>query len=356
RCVTSLLEKTRYPDFEVLIVDNNSETPETRKWLDGVANMGTNKIRVLRYPHPFNYSAINNMAASEARGEYLVLLNNDTAILREDWLEALMNHGQRPEVGIVGAKLLYPDGKIQHAGVILGLRGPADHPFIGREGGDPGYMQRMQVDQNLSVVTAACLLIRKSIYEQVGGLDEEAFKVSYNDVDLCLKVQQAGYLTVWTPHSVVMHVGSVSQTNVDPAKAEAKRQRFMAEQDAMYEKWLPVIARDPAYNPNLSLIGNGFELEENVDLTWKPLSWRPLPVVLAHMADMTGCGQYRVIQPFNAAKEAGLIDGALSGRLLSIPEVERFNPDSIVLQRQLLEHQLEILARTKKFSRAFKVY
>lgn len=131
RCVTSLLEKTRYPNFEVLIVDNDSETPEAREWLDGVDKMKSDKVRVLRYPHPFNYSAVNNMAAREARGEYLVLLNNDTAILREDWLDALMNHGQRPEVGIVGAKLLYPNGKIQHAGVILGLRGPADHPSSG---------------------------------------------------------------------------------------------------------------------------------------------------------------------------------------------------------------------------------
>lgn len=355
RCVTSLLEKTRYPNFEVLIVDNDSETPEAREWLDGVDKMKSDKVRVLRYPHPFNYSAVNNMAAREARGEYLVLLNNDTAILREDWLDALMNHGQRPEVGIVGAKLLYPSGKIQHAGVILGLRGPADHPFIGREGDDAGYMQRMQVDQNLSAVTAACLLIRKSVYDQVGGLDE-SFKVSYNDVDLCLKVREAGYLIVWTPHSVVMHVGNVSQNLVDPAKAEAKRQRFMAEQDAMYEKWLPLIARDPAYNPNLSLSGNGFEIETDTRLTWKPLSWRPLPVVLAHMADMTGCGQYRVIQPFNAAREAGLIDGTLSGKLLNVPELERFNPDAIILQRQLTDAQLEILSRTKKFSNAFKVF
>lgn len=356
RCITSLLEKTRYPNFEVLIVDNNSETAEARDWLNGVEKMGADKVRVLRYPHPFNYSAINNMAAREARGEYLVLLNNDTAILREDWLEALMNHGQRPEVGIVGAKLLYPTGQIQHAGVILGLRGPADHPFIGAEQTDSGYMQRMQVDQNLTAVTAACLLIRKSIYEDVGGLDEEAFKVSYNDVDLCLKVREAGYLTVWTPHSVVMHVGNVSQNNVDPAKAEAKRKRFMAEQDAMYEKWLPLIARDPAYNANLSLNGKGFEIEVDANLTWRPLSWRPLPVVLAHMADKTGCGQYRVIQPFNAAKEAGLIDGTLSGRLLSIPELERYNPDSIVLQRQVTDAQLEIVGRMNKFSKAFKVF
>src|SRR5690606_10223547 len=187
-----------------------------------------------------------------------------------------------------------------------------------------------------------------SIYDQVGGLDE-AFKVSYNDVDLCLKVRESGYLIVWTPHSVVMHVGNVSQNNIDPAKVEAKRHRFMAEQDAIYEKWLPQIARDPAYNPNLSLSGNGFEIETETSLTWKPLSWRPLPVVLAHMADMTGCGHYRVIEPFNAAKEAGLIDGALLGRLLTVPELERFDPDAIVLQRQVTDAQLEILGRTKKF-------
>ena len=355
RCVTSLLEKTSYSNFELLIVDNNSETREAKEWLSGVAQLDPKKIRVLRYPHPFNYSAINNMAAREARGEYLVLLNNDTAVLHEDWLEALLNHGQRPEVGIVGAKLLYPTGNIQHAGVILGLRGPADHPFMDEKPDAPGYMHRMQVDQNLGVVTAACLLIRKSVYEEVGGLDQEAFKVSYNDVDLCLKVRQVGYFTVWTPHSVLLHEGSVSQNTVDPAKAEEKQKRFMAEQDAMYEKWLPLIARDPAYNPNLSLIGNGFEIEDS-SLTWKPLSWRPLPVVLAHMADKTGCGQYRVIQPFNAAKEAGLIDGALSGRLLTIPEQERFNPDSIVFQRQLLGPQLELMGRSRKFSRAFKVF
>lgn len=355
RCITSLLEKTRYPNFEVIIVDNNSETQEARDWLAGVEQMGSEKVRVLRYPHPFNYSAINNLAAREARGEYLLLLNNDTAILQEDWLDALMNHGQRPEVGIVGAKLLYPNGRVQHAGVILGLRGPADHPFIGSEADHPGYMHRMQVDQNLTAVTAACLLIRKSIYEQVGGLDEEAFKVSYNDVDLCLKVHSAGYLIVWTPHSVVMHVGSVSQRSTDKSKVEDKRKRFGAEQDAMFEKWLPLIARDPAYNPNLTLLGTGYEVEDS-RLTWRPLSWRPLPVVLAHMADTMGCGHYRVIQPFSAAKEAGLIDGAVSDRLLSVPELERFKPDAIVFQRQLTDIQLEIIERSGKFSSAFKVY
>lgn len=356
RCVESLLERTAYANYELLIIDNASETQEAKAWLAGVEQMGADKVRVLRYPHPFNYSAINNMAAREARGEYLVLLNNDTAIISESWLDELLNHALRPEVGIVGAKLLYPDGRIQHAGVVLGLRGPADHPFIGEPMDASGYMQRLQVDQNYSAVTAACLMIRKSIYEEVGGLDEELFKVSYNDVDLCLKVREAGHLIVWTPHSLVMHEGSVSQKRIDPQAAEAKRKRFTGEQDAMYEKWLPALGSDPAYNRNLSLNGRAFELEPDVQLTWRPLTWRPLPVVLAHPADPWGCGSYRVIRPFKALRDAGQIEGMLSHGLLQVVDLERYNPDVIVLQRQIGDERLEAMRRIKAFSRAFKVY
>jgi len=356
RCVESLLEKTRYPHYELLIVDNNSETPEACEWLAGIESLGEAQLRVLRYPHPFNYAAINNMAVAQARGEYLVLLNNDTAIIREDWLDELLNHAQRPEVGIVGAKLLYPDGRIQHAGVLLGLRGPADHPFIGEPMDAPGYMQRLQIDQNYSAVTAACLMIRKSVYDQVAGMDEQAFKVSYNDIDLCLKVGAAGYLNVWTPHAVLLHEGSVSQKKVDPASLEAKRKRFAGEQDAMYAKWLPALASDPAYNRNLSLNGKGFEIEPDPGLTWRPLSWRPLPVVLAHPADPWGCGNYRIIKPFQALRDAALVDGMLSEGLLQVVDLQRYDPDVIVLQRQIGDERLEAMQRIKQFSRAFKVY
>jgi glycosyltransferase domain-containing protein len=356
RCVESLLEKTRYVHYELLIVDNNSETLEAREWLAAIEQMGEAKVRVLRYPYPFNYSAINNMAAREARGEYLVLLNNDTAIISESWLDELLNHAQRPEVGIVGAKLLYPDGRIQHAGVILGLRGPAEHPFIGEAMDAPGFMNRLQVDQNYSAVTAACLMIRKSIYDEVGGLDEENFKVSYNDVDLCLKVGDLGYLTVWTPHAVVMHEGSVSQKQVDPASLEVKRKRFLAEQDAVYAKWLPKLANDPAYNANLALNGPGFTLETNIDLTWRPLAWRPMPVMLAHNADPWGCGHYRIIKPHGAMCDAGLIDGAVADRLLEPAELLRLAPDVVVYQRPTKQESLDNMERSRRFSSAFKVY
>src|SRR5690606_4255863 len=176
----------------------------------------------------------------------------------------------------------------------------------------------LQVDQNYSAVTAACLMVRKSIYEQVGGLDE-SFTVSYNDVDFCLKVREAGYLLVWTPHAVVMHEGSVSQSKVDKNTPEAKRKRFFSQKDAMYARWLPQLARDPAYNPNFSLVQpGGFKLADT-QISWRPLdSWRPLPVVLAHPADTMGCGHYRVMQPFNALREAGMVDGALSVGLMHV--------------------------------------
>ena len=357
RCVESLLEKTSYQNYEVIIVDNNSQALEAKNWLATVESWNDSKIKVLRYPDSFNYSAINNMAAQVARGEYLVLLNNDTAILQADWLDQLLNHALRPEVGVVGAKLLYSDGRIQHAGVVLGLNGPADHPFIGEPMDSPGYMNRLQVDQNYSAVTAACLMIRKSLYQAVGGMDEKLFKVSYNDVDLCLKVRESGYLIVWTPHAVLMHEGGVSQKKLDVHAQEAKRERFIAEQDAMYAKWLPLLARDPAYNANFSLVqSGGFKLADP-QLSWRPLmSWRPLPIILAHNADNTGCGHYRVIQPFSALQETGLIEGALSIGLMHVTDLERYSPDSIVFQRQIGEDRLEAMRRAKAFSRSFKVY
>lgn len=354
--IDSLLAKTSYRNYELLIVDNDSRDPAACAYLDGIERMANPQLRVLRWPHPFNYSAINNFAAAQARGEYLILLNNDTAVLHGDWIEALLNHAQRPEVGIVGAKLHYPDGRIQHAGVVLGLRGPADHPFIGEAMDAPGYMHRLQVDQNYTAVTAACLMIRKSIYEEVGGLDEQDFKVSYNDVDLCLKVHQAGYLTVWTPHARLMHEGSVSQNKVDTTAREAKQERFKGEQHAMYRKWLPLLARDPAYNRNLSLAGNGFDLDQARPLAWQPFEQPLLPRMFCVAADAHGCGHYRIRQPFRAMQREGLAEGMIAPAHLTPVPMERFAPSAIVLQRQITESQIAAMRNYRDFNRAFKVY
>jgi len=354
--IDSLLAKTSYRNYELLIVDNDSRDPAACAYLDGIEKLANPQLRVLRWPHPFNYSAINNFAAAQARGEYLILLNNDTAVLHEDWIEALLNHAQRPEVGIVGAKLHYPDGRIQHAGVVLGLRGPADHPFIGETMDAPGYMHRLQVDQNYTAVTAACLMIRKSVYEEVGGLDEQEFKVSYNDVDLCLKVHQAGYLTVWTPHARLMHEGNVSQKKVDQTARADKQVRFKSEQQAMFRKWLPLLARDPAYNRNLGLAGNGFDLDPIRPQAWQPFERPLLPRLFCVAADANGSGHYRMRQPFHAMRREGLAEGMIATTHLEPIGMERYAPSAIVLQRQLTDSQLETMRGYRDFSRAFKVY
>ncbi|KEF31683.1 O-antigen biosynthesis protein [Marinobacter nitratireducens] len=355
-CIESILEKTTYPNYEVVIVDNNSETPEARAWLDGLAGMGIPNLRVLRYNKPFNFSAINNHAVREARGEYVLLLNNDTGIISPEWLDELMNHAQRPEVGIVGAKLLFPYGKVQHAGVVVGMRGPAEHVCIDAEANDPGYMNRLMIDQNYSAVTAACMLVRKSVYEQVGGLDEEAFAVSYNDIDFCLKVAQAGYLTVWTPYSQVMHVANASQTSVDKTADDKKVKRFQKEQETMFERWLPYMGNDPAFNRNLSLRASGFEVDHRVELNWQPQKLVGLPTILAHPADQWGCGHYRMIQPINSMREQAVAGGMVSFDWLSVPEMVRLDPDVLVYQRQITDQAVEHMQYAKRILKKPTVY
>ncbi|WP_081857822.1 glycosyltransferase [Thiomonas sp. FB-Cd] len=359
RCIESLIEKTKYPAYEILIVDNDSQTPEARNYLAAIeakeAELGE-RLRIIRQPGPFNFSAMNNAAAGAARGEYLLLLNNDTAALHDDWLDEMMGYAVRPDVGIVGAKLLYPDGKIQHAGVILGMRGPAEHPFISRPPEDRGYFGRAQLTQNYSAVTGACLLVRKSVFEQVGGLDEGDFKVSYNDIDLCLKVREAGLRIVWTPYALLMHEGSASQKGqIEGKPDEAKLKRFAAEKDAMYAKWLPKLAFDPAYNRHLSLASTEFLLEDQPPLSWDP-AWRPRPRILVHPADREGCGEYRIIAPMRALNRAGLTQGWETMRLYEPAEMERMQPESLVVQRQMEWPQIEALERHARTSKALRVF
>ena len=355
RCIESLTEKTSYPHYEVLIVDNNSDDPETLAYLQQLIDLGLDQLQIFSYPHPFNFAAMNNLAASEARGEYLVLLNNDTAIIKGDWLEALLNHAQRPEVGAVGAKLLYPDGTIQHAGVILGLRGPAEHPFVGSPMQAAGYNQRLLLDQRYSAVTAACMMVRKSVYFEVGGMDTEAFAVSYNDIDLCLKIGSAGHAIVWTPHALVMHVGSVSQkaeAEAEDAAIDAKRERFNKEKAAMYERWLPRLAHDPAYNPGLSLVGRGFDLEGN------PLFRQPPDrlKLYALCADQYGSGFYRIIAPCEQLVSTGLASGASSRVYLPPPCVAKAAPDVMIFQRQITDGQIASMQQYRKLIPAKMIF
>jgi GT2 family glycosyltransferase len=255
-CIESLLSLTRYPDFEILVVDNQTADSEALAYLDDLRRR--NRVVVLDYDAPFNYSAINNWAAARARGSVLGLVNNDIEVISPDWLSEMVSQAMRPGVGAVGAMLYYPDDRIQHAGVILGLGGIANHAYVGEPAGFPGHGGRARVAQAMSAVTGACLIVRKNVYEQVGGLDER-LQVAFNDIDFCLRLGEAGYRNVWTPFAALYHHESASRGSDESGE---KRERFLREIALMEQRWGRLLERDPAYNPNLSLTGTGFDLAD----------------------------------------------------------------------------------------------
>ena len=254
-CVRSLLSRSLYPSLEVIIVDNGSIEETTHRLFAQLR--AERAIRILPNPGPFNYSALNNAAAREANGSILALLNNDIEIIDDDWLNEMVGLAARPQIGCVGAKLLYPDGRVQHAGVYLGVGGLAMHAYRFSAADISGQLNRLSTVQNVSAVTAACLVVRKSVYEEVGGLDDRNLKVAYNDVDFCLKVRRAGYLNVWTPFVQMIHHESLSRGN-DTTRAKAKR--FADEQSVLRARWGALLFRDPYYSPNLTIEREDFSV------------------------------------------------------------------------------------------------
>lgn len=257
RCITSIIEKSTYDNYEIIVVENNSETREIFAYYEELANNPA--VKIITYKGDFNYSAINNLGVSEASGEYVLLLNNDIQIITVNWMEELLMYAQRPDVGAVGAKLYYPDKTIQHAGVVIGLGAhrTAGHVHYRQKRENLGYMGRLCYAQNMSAVTGACLLVKKALYEEAGGLDE-SFAVSLNDVDFCLKLRRMGYLNVFTPFAEAYHYESASRGSDMTGEAAA---RYNDESARFREKWKAELeAGDPYYNPNFSLDKSDFSL------------------------------------------------------------------------------------------------
>lgn len=254
-CVESVLAMSTYRNFELLVVDNQSAEAKTIEYL--AALPAHPQVRVLRYSRPFNYAAINNFAATVARGEALCLLNNDTQVITPDWLEEMLGHLIQPEVGVVGAKLYFGDGRVQHAGDTVGPGGCAHHLHSFLEHDAPGYCGRAVQAQDLSAVTGACLLTWRELYEDLGGLDAANLPVAFNDVDYCLRVREAGRGVVWTPYAELYHHESVSRGRDDSAEKAAQAAR---EVQFMRKRWKHVLDHDPFYNPNLSYERPDFSL------------------------------------------------------------------------------------------------
>ncbi|WP_377002810.1 glycosyltransferase family 2 protein [Coralloluteibacterium thermophilus] len=247
QCIDSIQKLTDYPAFEILVIDNGSRERETFDYFASLESVSN--VRVLRDDSPFNYSAINNRGAREAKGEVIALLNNDIEAIHPEWLSEMVSHALRPEIGVVGCMLYYPNDTIQHAGTILGVGGVAGHAYVGMPRGYPGDKHRAGLAQNLSAVTAACAVVRREVFEQVGGLDE-GLVVAFNDVDFCLRVREAGYRNLWTPFAELYHHESASRGYENtPEKIE----RFKREERFMQSRWGRKLEMDPYYNVNFSL-------------------------------------------------------------------------------------------------------
>lgn len=255
RCVETLLDLTDYKNFEILILDHNSDEKKLLDYFTKIKKIS--KIRILKMAGEFNYSRINNHGVKEAKGEILLFLNNDIEIINSSWLSEMVSQVLREEIGCVGAKLLYPNDTVQHGGVIIGLGGVAGHSHKHFPMNHPGYKHRLQLVQNFLAVTAACLAVRKKIFDKVGGFNEKDLKVAFNDVDLCLKIAEKGYRNLWTPHAVLIHHESASRgKDTVPDKIE----RFKKEISYMKKRWKQRLKHDPSFNKNFNKDREDFSL------------------------------------------------------------------------------------------------
>lgn len=360
-CVESLFQTTRYTAFELIIVDNRSEEPETQEYYQEIQQRWPQQVRIVSYDAPFNFSAQCNLGVAQASGDYVLLLNNDTEIVLDSWLERMLGLAQQPGVGAVGARLMYPEtGLIQHAGIVLGLPGGmlsvADHVFEGEDMSQAGYMNRILTPQNYSAVTAACLLLAKSHYLEVGGMDEASLTVLYNDVDLCLKLQAVGYRNVYNPYAVLVHhhAKSIGRRTSDPRVALEAAVREHDELKTFMTRWVKTIAHDPGYNRHLSLLQKNMWVEAARTVSWDTELKGKCRVLGLPVSG--GSGEYRVSLPLTALQQKGWLDGDIlqpasnSGlHVLSVAELARLAPHSLLVHTAIGDNILDALKSYRQY-------
>lgn len=258
-CVDSIFGKSTYRNIEIIIAENNSVTPEIFEYYKELEK--DSRIRIVKWDSGFNFSAINNFAVKYAKGDYLLFLNNDVEVITPNWIEGMLGNAQRSDVGAVGCRLIYPDNTIQHAGIIIGIGGIAGHAFLNMPASRTGYYHKASIQTDVSAVTAACMMVRRDVFEEAGGF-EEKLTVAFNDVDLCLRIRQKGYLVVYDAYVEMYHYESKTRGAED---TEEKARRFYSEIEFMRERWIKLLkAGDPCYNPNLTLSNGNYSLRVRV--------------------------------------------------------------------------------------------
>ncbi|BDM21654.1 glycosyltransferase [Pseudomonas sp. LRP2-20] len=348
RCVMSIMELTRYPRYELLLVTADNVQPAVAAWLEAMAEVGSAILRVLGPGLGCDAVELVNAASVHAHGSYLVMVDAGLHVTEGQWLDELLEQAQRPEVAVVGGRVLNCFGKVVHAGMVLGVNDAVGPVCAGEDGLGRGYLQRLQVVQNWSAVAGACMMVRRAVFDELGGLDAQQFSSGLAPIDLCLRAGRQGYLVVWTPHAT-LH--SQAQAPLQASSADRAD-----EEDAFCERWLPAVARDPAYNPNLNLMLANFSLDPGQRAAWNPFCARAVPSVLALPVNASAVGQYRVIQPLRELEVAGHVIGRLAYEMPSTVQLARLDPDVIVVQLRHSESGGRDIARLARFSNARRIY
>ncbi|MBV4533606.1 glycosyltransferase [Pseudomonas sp. SWRI107] len=344
RCIESLMGRTAYPHFEVLLVGDEGCPPHVCAWLQAMAQLGVEQVRFIEVA-ALGQARSLDMASQHARGEYLLMLDVGCVLFDSSWLHELMLQAQRPEVGLVGPKLFDDNGAVVSAGLVLGLYGSVGSPFLGCPMHADGYMGRLQMVQNWSALSLHCLVVRRDLFTELGGLDADQLGEGLLEADLCLRARSQGYLVVWTPFSRVARPQGIA------AGAAGK-----VGMDVFYDRWLSVLASDQAYNRNLSLKYPNFNFEPGLRSSWDPFIARVMPTVLALPSNTTAIGHYRVVQPFTELERAGWIQGRINYNVSGVIELEQEKPDALILQCRYTPAGTQEIAQFKRYSNARRIY
>jgi GT2 family glycosyltransferase/glycosyltransferase involved in cell wall biosynthesis len=359
RNIGALIENTEYKHWEVVVVDLSSDDPATLDFLNQIVSVGGDQAKVVTVDKTLSVPTAQNFGASAARGEFLMFLSDACAALRGDWLDEMLGFASSHGVGVVGGRMIGPDGKISHAGYLLGYQGkPAALHSLHTPMDDPGYFGRLHLPHNPAAVSSACMMVNKSLFDELGGFDAVNLPTAYSDVDFCLRVRETGQRIVWTPHAILFHEHADGHAENDKGEVNSgKRIRHLSSPvaDVMYDRWLQKTSFDPSYNRNLSLTKKAYDIETIPLLIAEP-SWRPLPRILAHPADRSGCGEYRVIAPMRNLINAGVVQGLEIGSHFSVPELVHMSPDSIIFQRQIEWQQFVHMEEYRRYAKAFQIY
>ena len=341
RCLESLLGQTVYPDYEILLANVQGNT-EVNAYLEQLSSLDEARLRVCPLSQCVQKSAMFDALAEEAKGDYLVFLHDDCAVVQEGWLTDLVSHVRRPEVGMVAPRLATAQGRVVGGGGVLGMGGWAASPFADMLLDVAGYWGRAHLEQDFSVLQGGCLVMRKSLFHSLGGFGQTFVDDAQNACDLSLRVTQSGHLAVWTPFVTMLTESAEGASST-------------SWQDFLY-KWRARLPDDPAFNCNLDMGARGFLLDPRPEVGIDPLPWRPLPRILAHQADIQGCGEYRIIAPARAMHVAGRAQINSNFSLLNEAEISRLRPDAVVMQRRSGSELLPFIDNYHKFGGTFVVF